>query len=396
MVRTSAHGTDDTQLWASMASWLDEHVRPTAGQTDSSGELPLALVRTLGEAGFLGSMLPVAKGGAGRTHRQYAAMCEELGRACSNVRNLVAVQDMVIHAIAEWGTTTQAAMWLPRLTGGHGVAAFALTEPGIGSDAARIGTSARVTPDGYVLSGTKTWISFGQVAELLLVFAQLDGQHTAFIVEPDVSGVSVAPAGRTLGLSGSLLGRIQLDDVVVPADAIVGFPGSGMTFVAGRSLAIGRLSTAAGCVGLAQACLEASVRRSRTREQYGAPIGDQQLVKALLADMAVGTRAARLMCEAAAAAFDTQHMDADYLVLMAKYHASFVAATASRDAVQLHGASGLTDSSEVGRLFRDAKAMEIIEGTTQIIQSLVGEWTGLDAHPVRGRVAAPARPSRLP
>jgi glutaryl-CoA dehydrogenase (non-decarboxylating) len=385
----TAAAMEDAELWARTGAWLDEHVRPTAAQTDASGLLATDLVRRLGDAGFFGSMLPPQQGGSGRSHRQYAAMSEELGRACSNVRNLVAVQDMVIHAVAEWGTAEQASTWLPRLIGGACCAAFALTEPEVGSDAANVRTTAEFAPDSIVLSGTKTWISFGQIAGVLLVFAQLDGQHTAFLVDHEAGGLSIEPAETTLGLSGSMLGRIHLDRVTVPREAIIGFPASGMTFVGARSLSIGRLSTAAGCVGLAQACLKASVDRARSRHQYGGPIADQQLVQGMLADMAVGTRAARLMYQAAASALDAREVDADHQVLMAKYYASLVASKVSHDAVQLHGAQGLAAASEVGRLFRDAKAMEIIEGTSQVIQGLLGSWAGLAAHPARRGVPAP-------
>lgn len=382
-VNTESQPTD-VELRRSTAAWVDEHVRPVAAATDASGDLPAEQVRELGCAGLLGSMLPSGRGGRGRSHRQYAIVSEELGRGCSNVRNLVAVQDMVIHAIAEWGTPDQAARWLPRLVGGVARAAFALTEPEVGSDAAHVRTSAEPAGEEVALSGAKTWISFGQCADVFLVFARYDEQPTAFLVERATPGLRVEPASAVLGLSGSMLGRITLDRVRVPTDAMVGMPATGLVFVGARSLAIGRLSTAAGCVGLAQACLEAAAGRAHSRQQYGAPIAVQQLVKGMLADMAVGTRAARLMYLAAADAFDTQDVDADHQVLMAKYFASVVAARVSSDAVQLHGAQGLAADSEPGRFFRDAKAMEIIEGTSQVIQDLLGSWAGLAGHPGHG------------
>lgn len=358
-------------------AWAASYVRPLARTIDANGVMPRDFLRTLGNAGLIGSMLAPSRGGSGRSHRDYVAISEELGRCCSNVRNLVAVQDMVAHAISEWGTSDQCNTWLPRLTSGEACAAFALTEPGTGSDAASVKAHATMIDGEVVISGEKTWISFGQIADLLLVFVQLDGQHAALLIERDTEGLSIEPAATPLGLSGSMLSRIVLERVRVPRDAIVGIPGTGLTFVASRSLAIGRLSTAAGSVGLAQACLEATIKRTQTRTQFGVPIGRHQIVQGMLADMAVGTRAARLLCEDAAAAFDRQDVDADYYALMAKYHASVTAMKAAQDAVQLHGADGLDTGSEVGRFFRDAKALEIIEGTTQVIRALLGSWSNL-------------------
>jgi alkylation response protein AidB-like acyl-CoA dehydrogenase len=369
---------------ASAGEWLQENVAPLACRIDETRTMPIELVRSLGEAQLLGSMLPLARGGQGLSHRSYAAVSEELGHACSNVRNLVAVQDMVIHAIAEWGSAEQVDRWVGPLTSAHTVGAFALTEPHTGSDAARVQTTAKQDGDRIVVSGEKTWISFGQIADVFLVFAQLEGQHTAILVERDAPGVVVEPTAVPLGLSGSMLGTIRFDAVSVPDAAVLGFPGTGLTFVAGRSLSIGRLSTAAGCVGLARACLEASVARCRTRIQFSRPIGDQQLVQGLLADMAVSTRASRLMSLDAADAFDRQAVDADHRALMAKYHASVTAARVSHDAVQVHGAHGLAAGSPMARLFRDAKALEIIEGTTQVIQGLLGSWPDLAAVGVGG------------
>lgn len=347
-------------------------VAPLAAEIDSNEVTPTSLVEQLGAAGYLGSMLPDRHGGRGTGRVDYGLFTEEIGRACQNTRNLVAVIDMVAHSIARWGTDEQQRQWLPRIVTGQSVAAFALTEPDIGSDAKSVAAQARDDGGALVLSGRKCWISYAQLAEVFLVFVQYRGQHTAVLLDRDTPGLDIVPINGLLGLRGSMLGELVLDDVRVPASSIVGRPGAGLHFVASSALEVGRYSTAWGCVGLQRACLEDSSRYASTRTQSGVPIRDHQLVQALLADMIADLAAARLLCLSAGLAHQHGSPDTVDRTLTAKFFASRAVNRAAADAVQLHGARGIGGALPVQRYLRDARVMEIIEGTTQLHQSMLG------------------------
>jgi alkylation response protein AidB-like acyl-CoA dehydrogenase len=360
-------------------AFVSEEIEPRAAGFDAGQAVPRDVLLLLAEAGHVASPVP-HRGSAGPDWVTYGLLTEELGRGCQNIRNFVAVQDMVAHAIDRWGNEEQRDRLIGPIRRGTTVAAFALTEPGVGSDAAAIETLAeRATvagADGFVLCGRKTWISFAQIADVFLVFAKLDGQHTAFVVERGAPNLAVEPIDGLLGLRGSMLGTLVLDGVWVPAGALVGRPGTGLVFVASSSLDLGRYSTAWGCVGLARACLEASVRYADEREQFGRPIGEHQLVRRMLADMVTGITATRLLCHEAGRLKDRGSPDAVNTTLMAKYQASRLATASAGDAVQIQGARGIGSAGQVERQYRDAKVMEIIEGTTQIQQSVLGQYAG--------------------
>jgi hypothetical protein len=359
---------------AQFRAFVDEEIAPHAARIDSEQALPAEVIARLAKQGYLGAVLSESHGGLGMDMVDYGLLAEELGRTCQSVRNFVAVEDMVALSIARWGTASQRERWLPRIVAGQTTAAFALTEPDVGSDAATVRTTATADGDHVVLNGTKKWISFAQIADLFLVFGQFEGGHIGFLVERNTPGLSVEPIRDLLGLRGSMLGEITLRECRVPLTEMVGRPGYGLTFVASSALDLGRYSTAWGSVGLAEACLNRSVAYSRDRIQYGKPISEHQLVQRMLADMLTDTMTARLLCHHAGVSRSRRDVDAVHLTLMAKYRASTVAMSAASDAVQLHGAAGIGSASAVERHYRDAKVMEIIEGTTQIQQGLLGQF----------------------
>ncbi|BFV59636.1 acyl-CoA dehydrogenase family protein [Kitasatospora sp. CMC57] len=359
---------------AEFRAFADRALVPQADRFDREQAITREVVADLAGQGFLGALMPKEFGGLGMDWIEYGLLTEELGRGCQSIRNFVAVDDMVAHSVLKWGTEEQKQQWLPRITSGRTLAAFALTEPEVGSDAAAVGTTATAEGDEIVLNGTKKWISFAQLADLFLVFAKFEGQHTAFLVERETPGFSVEPIEGLLGLRGSMLGRITLDNVRIPAANLVGRPGLGLTFVASSALDLGRYSTAWGSVGLAQACLEASTEYAGRRAQYGTEIRNHQLVQRLLADMLTDTITARLLCHHAGVSKERGEMESVNHTLIAKYRASTVAVKAAADAVQIHGAEGIGAQSPVQRHHRDAKVMEIIEGTTQIQQTMLGQF----------------------
>jgi glutaryl-CoA dehydrogenase (non-decarboxylating) len=355
-------------------AFADEVIEPGASRADQCERLPDSLIQRLAQQGFIAA--PVAKqwGGTAMDPRTYGLLTEQLGRTCQSVRNFVGVQDMVATSIEQWAAPRLKERWLASIAAGRTVAAFALTEPDAGSAIADIATTATPDGDGFVLHGRKKWISFGQIAAMFLVFAQCPGGPAAFLVERDRPGLAVEPASGLLGLRASMLAGLILDGCRVPADNMVGRVGAGLAFVAATALDLGRYSTAWGAVGLAQACLEDSLRYADVREQGGRPIRDHELVQRMLADLITDTSAARLLCHYAGVSRMAGDPDAPGHTLIAKYRAATVATHAASSAVQIHGANGIGGALPVQRRYRDAKVLEIIEGTTQIQQVLLGQF----------------------
>ena len=347
--------------------WVDAEVAPFAGDWDRAEAISPEVVRRMGELGFLGAVIPPEHGGEGMDMVSFAMLNEELGRGCSSVRSLVTVHSMVSFALVRYGSGAQRVRWLPPLARGETIGAFALTEPEVGSDAGSIRTEAVVEGDHYRLTGTKRWITFGLLADVVLVIARCEGQPLALLVERGTPGFEITPIRGVSGTRGAMLAELRFDGCRVPAANRLGGPGFGMA-IALAALEVGRLSVAAGSVGILQAALEASLRYAAAREQFGEPLAKHQLIRRMLTDMAAEVRAARLLCESAARLYDAGDPAAREEIFIAKYYASVACARATRDAAQIHGANGCTDAYPVDRLLRDARVMEIIEGSTQIMQ----------------------------
>jgi hypothetical protein len=347
-------------------------IAPHAGRWDREEAIPAGLIDELRARRYLGSNVPEEHGGLGRDMITYGLLTEEIAKACSSVRSLLTVHDMVAHAIVRWGSREQRESWLPRLARGEVLGALALSEPDAGSDARSVETTARDGGDAWVLDGRKKWTTFGQIAGLFLVLAQIgekpEGKLTAFLVERDSPGMTVQPLRGVWGTRASMLAEIAFDGCRVPKGNLIGRPGFGLSAVVSTALEQGRYSVAWGAVGIAQACLEASQTYARERRQYGVPIADHQLIRRLLTDMIAGVRAARLLCLRAGWMRQAGDPLAGGEVMIAKYFASTLATRAANDAVQIHGANGISDDLPLGRYLRDSRVLEIIEGSTQIQQ----------------------------
>lgn len=352
-------------------AFVAAEIVPHAGRWDREEALPPEIIRKLAERGWLGTIVPRDLGGPGLDMITYGILTEELGRGCSSVRSLLTVHDMACHGIVRWGNRSQKERYLPGLVRGDLLGAFALSEPNAGSDAKAIETTATPHGDGYVLQGRKRWITYAQIAHLFLLFVQCEGKPTAFLLERETPGLTIEPIRGLLGTRASMLGEMILEGCRVPAGNMVGRPGFGISHVVAAALEQGRYSVACGSVGIAQACLEACLQYSRERTQFGGPIFDHQIIRAMLTEMIVQVRAARLMCYRAGYLRDLGDPGAFMETMAAKYFASTVAARVATDAVQIHGANGCTDRFAVSRYFRDAKVMEIIEGSTQIQQMVM-------------------------
>jgi glutaryl-CoA dehydrogenase (non-decarboxylating) len=355
-------------------TFVDEEIVPHADRYDQEECIPAELTAKLAQRGYLGATLPEEYGGPGMDMITYGLLCEELGRGYASVQSLVTVQNMVGQAILKWGSEHQKESWLDRLACGEVIAAFALTEPHVGSDARHVETTATLAGDSYVLRGRKKWISFGQVAGLFLVLGQCEGKPCAFLLEKDTQGLSMEPIHGMLGFRASMLAELHLDDCEIPEGNLVGGIGFGFFPVALFALNMGRYSVAWGCVGLAQACLEACIHYTSTRKQFGRYLRENQLVQHMIADMVVNVKAARLLCYQAGYLKEQGDPNSIMEVMVAKYFASTTATRTASDAVQIHGAKGCHDLCAVQRYLRDAKIMEIIEGTTQIHQIKIAEY----------------------
>jgi alkylation response protein AidB-like acyl-CoA dehydrogenase len=368
--------TEEQQLIRETArAFCDREIVPHAREWDRTERMDLGIVAKLADVGFLGCALPEEHGGMGLDTMSYCLVMEELGRADSSVRGIVSVNNgLAGKTIAKWGTEEQKAEWLPRMCSGEALGCYALTEPGSGSDPASLITRADREGDHWVLNGSKIFITLGSWAGVALVFARSGGKGargiTCFLVPTGIEGYTAVKIDGKLGLRAQDTAELFLDGVRVPDSARLGEEGSGFK-VAMSALDNGRISLAAGSVGIAAGCLDASTAYATDRNQFGKPIAGFQLVQELLADMSVETEAARLMAWQAAFLADTGR-PYTLAASQAKYYASEVAVRAANAAVQVHGGYGYVDEFPVQKYLRDARVSTLYEGTSQIQKLLIG------------------------
>jgi alkylation response protein AidB-like acyl-CoA dehydrogenase len=355
--------------------FADRELAPNARDWDRAEEIDRAVVGKLAETGFLAASLPEGYGGTGMDTVSYCLVVEEIGRADSSVRGIVSVTNgLVGKTMARWGTEEQRGRWLPGLASGEALGCYALTEPGAGSDPGSLVARAERDGDDWLISGQKIFITLGTWAAFALVFARTGEAGprgiTCFVVPTDAPGFEARPIKGKLGLRAQDTGELFLDRVRVPDENRLGGLGEGFK-VAMSALDHGRISLGAGCVGIAQGCLEASVAYAKERQQFGRPIAGFQLVQELIADVAVETEAARLLVWRAAAAADSGRPHTAESSF-AKYYASEVSVRAANAAVQVHGGYGYVDEYPVGKYLRDARVTTLYEGTSQIQKLIIG------------------------
>jgi butyryl-CoA dehydrogenase len=377
--------TDEQRLIQETArEFVDREIVPRARDNDRAARFDLELARKIGDMGYLGAPVAEEYGGRSLDYVTYGLIVEEVGRGDSSARTVVSVQtSLVCGSIERWGTEEQKRKWLPRLCSGEALGCFALTEPDTGSDAASLRTRAARTDGGWTISGQKMWISLGNVAEVALVFAQTDPEKAhrglaCFLVPTSASGFQAQEIHGKLGLRASDTAAISLDDVEVPDDAMLGEVGDGFK-VAMSALDSGRYSVAAGCVGICQGCVDASVAYSTERRQFGVPLARFQLVQELIAEMVVKRDAARLLVRRAGILKDRGTPNT-VETSIAKLYATESAVECANAAIQVHGGSGYVDDHPVERYLRDARVTTLYEGTSQIHKLIIGRGaTGVDA-----------------
>jgi len=377
--------TDEQELIRATArEFTDREIVPAAKQNSRDHRFDLDLVAKIAEQGYLGAIVPKEYGGAGLDYRDYAIVVEEVGRGDSAMRTVISVQtSLVCSTILKFGTEEQKQRYLPALCSGEMLGCFGLTEPDTGSDAANQKTRATKVDGGWRINGAKMWISLGNHAGVALIFAQTDPDKkhkgvACFLVDTAQDGFRPSVIEHKMGLHGSDTAEIALDDVFAPDDAVLGEVGEGFR-VAMTALDSGRLSVAAGCVGVCRGCLEESVKYAKQRVQFDRPIASFQLVQAMIAEMRVRTDAARMLVWRAAWLKDTGQPNTTETSI-AKLYASEASVWCANEAIQLHGGAGYADDHPVERHFRDVRVTTLYEGTSQIQKLIIGRAeTGINA-----------------
>ncbi|HZO40279.1 MAG TPA: acyl-CoA dehydrogenase family protein [Methylomirabilota bacterium] len=347
-----------------------DRIAPRAAEVDETEAYPEDGLKLLGDQGLMGLYIPEAYGGTDMGTLAFCLAVEEIAWACASSATIYLVQYAGGWPIVAAGSAEQKRRYLPRLASGEITAAFSLSEPGAGSDAAALATRAVRKGDRYVLNGTKLWVSNGSKASVITLFATVDsgrgkGGVTAFLVEPTFRGFAVGKLERKLGIRGSPTAALHLSDCEVPVENRLGEEGEGYK-IALRVLDGSRPAVGAEAVGIAQAALDAAVAYSKERHQFGQPIGAFQGVQFMLADMAIAVHGARLMVHHAASLVDRGTVATALESSMAKCFAADTAMKVATDAVQIFGGYGYTREYPVERFMRDAKITQIYEGTNQI------------------------------
>lgn len=365
------------ELSAALLNLVDEigskELAPKVAAAEESATFPRELLRTLGAAGFLGLPYDPALGGGGVSTASYLQVIERLSSYWLSVGLAVSVHTLSCFPLAMYGTAEQQAAWLPDMVGGELLGAYCLSEPHSGSDAAAMTTTAKRTDTGWVINGTKAWITHGGIADFYVVMART-GEPGArgiscFLVPGDTPGISSATPERKMGLRASPTAQVHFDEVHVDAERLIGAEGAGFK-IAMAALDAGRLGIAACAIGLAQAALQQGVDYASQRHAFGQAIADFQGVSFLLADAATGIASARTLVRQAAEVKDSNHAYST-LAAMAKLHATDMCMSVTTDMVQVLGGAGYVMDYPVERFMREAKVLQIVEGTNQIQRMVI-------------------------
>jgi alkylation response protein AidB-like acyl-CoA dehydrogenase len=360
---------------AEFKNFVALNVEPFAEAWDREQRIPDHVISMLGSSGYLGSSLPPDFGGQGWDIVTFGLLNEAMGRGSSSLTSVLTVQAMVSMALLKWGTDEQKERWLPPLAKGEMIGAFALTEPGAGSAIQSLATEFTQSSrrDSLILNGSKKWITCAQHASVFLVFGKIEQRSVACLVPKGTPGFEVEPIHDLMGFRAAGLAQLRFNDVEVPSANIVGKAGFALSHVAPVGLHYGRISTACSGWGLLRGCFEESIGYASVRRIADKTVGEIGMVRSLIARMGADLEAGAFLCHNACRAEDEHLPEVFEKTLMAKYFTSSAAVRAASDAVQIQGAAGCHGSSSVSRSYRDAKIMEIIEGTTQIHEELLGK-----------------------
>ena len=371
---------DQQQMYRELVrDFARREVAPHVAEYDREERYPTEIVKQAAELGLLGGVVPEEYGGAGLDYVTYAVGVEEMAKVCTTVASAMSrTSGLVGAAILQFGSEVHKRDYLGAMCRGEKLGATAVTEPQSGSDVAAMETTVRRESDSYVINGSKIWISNLDCSDWFLTFATLDRSRgkdaiCAFIVPADTSGLSYRVFKNKVGIRASSTGELHFEDVRVPPENLVGEEGKGLR-VALSAVENGRLAVSARAVGLAQACLDESVRYARERVVFGQPIGEFQLIKAKIAEMMVNVETARLLVYRLAWLRDQGVRRARQHAAMTKLHSTEIALKAAIEACQIFGAYSCSEDLPVGRFFRDAKFLQIVEGTNELQRLLIADY----------------------
>jgi alkylation response protein AidB-like acyl-CoA dehydrogenase len=369
---------EQRQIREMVEQFADEEIQPRAAEIDETDEFPRDLVDRMAELGLMGMPIPEEYGGAGLDYHAYAMALEEISRASGGLGTVVAAHvSLACNMIYEYGDEAQKEEYLVPLASGREVGAFALSEPGAGSDVPAMETTAERNGDEYVVDGGKLWISNGSVADTVVLFAKTDPEAGAkgissFVVRPEEDrGFVVEGTEDKLGDKGCPTAELRFEEMRVPVSRRLGAEGDGMG-QALKTLNGGRITIAARGVGIAQAALDEALAYAGEREQFDQSIGDFQAIQHKLADMDTKVQAARMLMHRAA---DRKMRGKEYIkaAAQAKLHASEVSREVANEGIQIHGGYGYVKDFPVERFYRDAKLNEIYEGTSEILRNTIAD-----------------------
>jgi len=365
---------EQKEYYRRFSEFIKTHIEPEAAKWEHEQAVPREMIQKCADAGFLGGIIPKEFGGGGWDAVTFGLLNEAMGAVSSSLCAIFTVQTMVAATLVKWGTPEQQKQWLEPMATGKILASFAMTEPKVGSDIQAVETRFTPNGEGYLLNGIKKWITYSAIADIFLVFGKdTEGKAMACIIPSNTPGIKVIPLKDMLGFRGAHLSKIEFTDCGIPKESCIGKPGFALSYVAPYGLHYGRMSTAWSSAGLLRACLETSVAYSLERKAFDRLLSDHGMIRHLITDMGVNLEAARHLCLMASRADDAHLPEAMEKILIAKYFASRAAVKAASDTVQIMGASGCHEENPAARYYRDAKIMEIIEGTNQVHQRVLGK-----------------------
>lgn len=366
---------DQTAFAVTAKQFSDQELAPFAAKWDQEHHFPIETIRKAGELGFCGLYTPEEDGGLGLSRLDSSIIFEQLSMGCTTTTAMLTIHNMATWMIATWGTTGVKATWMSTLVTGENIASYCLTEPGSGSDAASMRTTAKKTDSGYLLNGAKVFISGAGATQVLVVMARTGeagaGGVSAFVVPADAKGVEYGKAEEKMGWNAQPTRMITFVDVEISADALLGNEGEGFKF-AMQGLDGGRVNIATCSIGTAQQALNTAQAYMQERMQFGKPLASFQALQFKLADMATELVAARQMVRLAASKLDNNHPDKSTYCAMAKRFATDVGFEVCNQALQIHGGYGYIKEYPLERHVRDVRVHQILEGTNEIMRVIIG------------------------
>lgn len=365
--------SEQKKLYQSFNEFAENNVMQHASEWDRDEYMPKDIINECIQRGYLGATIPKEYGGMAWDNIVYGLLNEAIGRYSVSLTGLFNVHTMVCQVLLKWGTEEQNERLLPLMAKGELLGAFALTEPCAGSDIDSIESEYSCQGDKLFLNGTKRWITFGGIADVVLVLGKLDGKPMACIVERGTPGFEVKPVTNMLGFRAAHLAVLEFRDCEINKNNIIGKEGFAFSYVVPYALEFGRISVAWAALGILRGCLEECSKYALKRKTFGRDLINNGQISSFITDMGVDIEAAKYLCFNASKLKNEHNPDATEKVMIAKYFSSNAAARHSANAVQIMGALGCNDSFLPSRYYRDSKTMEIIEGSNQIHHMLLGK-----------------------